>query len=643
MLFKRYLFLAACLLLYIFGFIAYFTVARAQMETRFRDAREKYHVEGLILTTNAPPVAPSAPVTTPIASAPMVPAPAPTETPSSTPDASAATNAAPADNSAPVDTNLIIGPVPPPPSTDGSTNAPAPATPPDSGSTPMTPSSTSNESHKDIISNFLVRAAYQPSLGAIKVQAPGSESTRPTLTVPMPVSAPATNAPNGSTNTSSTVTNAPTAAPTGATNTAVAPATNAELTPVAPLATNTGRAAGVEASVIVLLYHQFTASNVHAPPKMQWTMNVDVFASEMKYIHDNGYHVIPMSDLIKFLHHEIGLPPNSVVITIDDGYKSAVVYAAPILKQYGYPWTFFIYPDFVTVAEGKGAVSWNDLLALQADGVDIESHSMTHPQLPKHTQKWKGSIHALSPEEYDEWLTNETLGSKTELEQKMGKPILCFAYPYGAYNKEVEAKSIAAGYQYIFTVADNPVRSSTDPHSIGRYTITQGVEKNFAAYLRQGALGLADADPAPGTTTSNPRPVITAVLGYAGTLDPNSIETEVRDYGVVKHDFDPKTSTIRLYLPRDLIQPVNLVNIRVKDAQSGQVMVANWHFNYVPAGAVAPTHPPIATTTNAAPAAATPTPSSSETPMSAGTNAASNVSTPEPATKGAAPSQSTKH
>src|ERR1700748_2184977 len=162
----------------------------------------------------------------------------------------------------------------------------------------------------------------------------------------------------------------------------------------------------------------------------------------MKYLHDNGYHVIPMSDLLKFLRHEIGLPPNSVVITIDDGYKSPIVYAEPILKKYGYPWTYFVYPDFITVNEGKGAASWNDLLALQADGVDIESHSMTHPQLPKHTQKWKGSVHLLSPEEYDEWLTNETSGSKAILEQKLGKPIVALAYPYGAYNKEVEAKAI---------------------------------------------------------------------------------------------------------------------------------------------------------------------------------------------------------
>ena len=328
-------------------------------------------------------------------------------------------------------------------------------------------------------------------------------------------------------------------------------------------------------------------------------MNVDVFESEMKYIHDNGYHVIPMSDLLKFLHHQISLPSNSVCITIDDGYKSAVVFAAPILKKYGYPWTFFIYPDFVTVAEGSGAVSWNDLLQLQAEGIDIESHSMTHPNLKLHKQKVKGVWHDFTPDEYAAWLNNETAGSKALLEQKMGKPITCFAYPYGEYNKQVEAAAIAAGYDAIFTVADNPVHPTTDLHSIGRYTITQGVEKNFTAYLHQGALSVSESSPAPGATISNPRPVITATLDYAGTLDPNSIETQVRDFGDVRHDYDPQTKTLRLYLQRDLIAPVVLVNIRAKDAASGQIMVANWHFNYAPEGATAPapTHVPLAPAT----------------------------------------------
>jgi peptidoglycan/xylan/chitin deacetylase (PgdA/CDA1 family) len=363
-------------------------------------------------------------------------------------------------------------------------------------------------------------------------------------------------------------------------------------------------------------------------------MHQDVFESEMKCIHDNGYHVVSVADLLRFLKHEITLPPGSVVITIDDGYKSAIVYAAPILKKYGYPWTFFIYPDFITVNESSGAASWRDLLALQAEGVDIESHSMTHPKLSSHHQLIKKVWHNFTPEEYDAWLTNETAGAKALLEKKMGKPITCFAYPFGDYNKEVKAKAIAAGYEAIFTVAGNPVHSTTDPHSIGRYTITQEEVKNFAADLRQGALGLTKIDPEPGATVTNPRPVISAELEpmSADKIDPQSIKTSVYDFDV-RHDFDPQTNTVRLYLPRDLIQQVVLVNIRVKDAATGQTMVANWHFNYEPGGAAA-IHPPIAPAVHSPSASTKNSAPNSKTTASATTNAPE-VTEPEPLEKSA--------
>jgi peptidoglycan/xylan/chitin deacetylase (PgdA/CDA1 family) len=518
MLLKRTIILAAGVLLSIVAFVLYFEFTRAQMEDHFRAQREQFHMENPVLTASTS--SGDAPVRSP-----------------------AATPANPA--------NSLIGPVPPPAPaashttpTDtpapvmapdsGSTPAPVPAPTTDSNAAPSTPPvpSTMNFPHPGMdASSVFQMAAYQP--GAI-----GRFASAILL---------------------------------GATVVPPAPSPEPALPPVSD-----------ESSVIVLLYHQFVPAGVHIPAKLQWTMNQDVFESEMKYIHDNGYHVVPMSDVIKFIKHQITLPPGSVCITIDDGYKSAIVYAAPILKKYGYPWTFFIYPAFITVAEGKGAASWNDLLELQKEGIDIESHSMTHPILPK-----KGS---KTPDEYAAWLKNETAGAKEVLEQHMGKTITAFAYPYGEYNKQVEQAVIDAGYESIFTVADNPVHSTTSLHSIGRYTITQNVEKNFPAYLHQSALSLTKAYPGPGETISNPRPVITAVLTdvSADALDPASIETQVRDFGIVKHDFDPQTNTLRVYLPRDLVSSTVLVNLRVKDAKTGQIMVANWHFNYEPGDGATP-------------------------------------------------------
>jgi hypothetical protein len=115
---------------------------------------------------------------------------------------------------------------------------------------------------------------------------------------------------------------------------------------------------------------------------------------------------------------------------------------------------------------------------------------------------------------------------------------------------------------------------------MGRYVVTSPDEKNFAGWLRQGALSVATATPGPGATVTNPRPLISATLDFAGQLDPKSIQASVKGYGPVPSDFDDKTSTVRIYLQRNLIQPAVNVSIRAKDAQTRQTMVANWQFNY---------------------------------------------------------------
>ncbi|HEX4138915.1 MAG TPA: polysaccharide deacetylase family protein [Candidatus Methylacidiphilales bacterium] len=553
---KRFIILAVGVLLSIGAFVIYFEYSRSQMEERFRAEREKFHINGPLQLTEA-----NVPAETP------APAPNSTGAPSS---------------------NTLIGPVPPPASatpdssstptpTPDAGSAPAPAAsgdsnatpnpaPADSNAAPATPSAPSTLNFPRQSADVFQFASYRPDLTPFRSAIVVGQTT-PSAT-PLPASAPeeAAQPPTGS-----------------------------------------------EASVIVLLYHQLVPAGTHLSPKLQWTMQQDVFESEMKYIHDNGYHVVPMSDVLAFIHHQKSLPAGSVCITFDDGYKSPIVLAKPILDKYGYPWTFFIYPQFIgdhPTSSYRGAASWSELLELQKEGVDIECHSMTHPILTKHGSK--------SPDQYAAWLENETAGAKKILEQHMGKQIICFAYPYGEWNKQVQAAVIAAGFQDIFTVADNPVHSTTNPYSIGRYTITQNVEKNFAGYLHQSALSLTKADPEPGATISNPQPVITAVLTDldADKLDPASLETQVRDMGVVKHDFDPATNTVRIYLPRPLIQHDEFVNIRVKDAKTGQIMVANWSFNYEP-GAGAVVHAPIPTSAPAPEPA--PSPASTNTAPSTAT------------------------
>ena len=67
-----------------------------------------------------------------------------------------------------------------------------------------------------------------------------------------------------------------------------------------------------------------------------------------------------------------------IMIGFDDGWKSQITYAKPILDKYGFKASFFVVCNYVNSGELR-RMNWQDIAALQKDGMDIESHSMTHP------------------------------------------------------------------------------------------------------------------------------------------------------------------------------------------------------------------------------------------------------------------------
>lgn len=68
-----------------------------------------------------------------------------------------------------------------------------------------------------------------------------------------------------------------------------------------------------------------------------------------------------------------------VMINFDDSYKTQVLYAKPILDQYGFKATFFQVCGWVDKKSERQ--TWQDVAALRQDGMEIESHTMTHAHL----------------------------------------------------------------------------------------------------------------------------------------------------------------------------------------------------------------------------------------------------------------------
>ncbi|CAG0992342.1 Poly-beta-1,6-N-acetyl-D-glucosamine N-deacetylase [Burkholderiales bacterium] len=203
--------------------------------------------------------------------------------------------------------------------------------------------------------------------------------------------------------------------------------------PVHPLNPGGVEPAAVQ-TVTILTYHRF------GPRASSMTVTAGTFDAQMRYLAQNGYTVIPMSRLVDFLDGKVALPKKSVVITIDDGYRSTYDVAWPVLRKYGFPATVYLYTDFVGAPD---ALTWPQMKELTATGlIDIQPHSKSHANL---TMKLGDETDAR----YRERIRREIDGPIDVIQERLGEPTLSFAFPYGDVNDTVveflRAKQVRMG------------------------------------------------------------------------------------------------------------------------------------------------------------------------------------------------------
>ncbi|HEX9453845.1 MAG TPA: polysaccharide deacetylase family protein, partial [Candidatus Binatia bacterium] len=123
--------------------------------------------------------------------------------------------------------------------------------------------------------------------------------------------------------------------------------------------------------VPILTYHDLAAQ-----AKGRMVMGAKGFEEQMRYLKSQGYRVITLKEFVEFVSLGRQLPKKSVLITFDDGYRSFLRFAYPVLKELGFSATLFIYTDYV--AAGGNAFSWADLKKLSDEGFFVQAHSKSH-------------------------------------------------------------------------------------------------------------------------------------------------------------------------------------------------------------------------------------------------------------------------
>ena len=197
------------------------------------------------------------------------------------------------------------------------------------------------------------------------------------------------------------------------------------------------------AAPLVLCYH---AVSRHWPSTLAVTP--EQLSEQLAGLVDRGYRGVTFSELVR------GDGANRLAVTFDDGCRSVVERALPILEGLGLPGTIFVPTDFVggpapmswpgidhwtgTPHEDElRCVSWEQLRALRDQGWEIGSHTRSHPQLT---------------ELDDAALRRELVESLEQCSSELDTPCVSLAYPYGDQDERVRVAAGDAGYEAACTM-----------------------------------------------------------------------------------------------------------------------------------------------------------------------------------------------
>lgn len=325
-----------------------------------------------------------------------------------------------------------------------------------------------------------------------------------------------------------------------------------------------------QSQVSILGYHDF--SEVKSATEMR--MKTSAFRRQMEEIRNKGIPVISMDEFMAWKTGSGRLPAYSVLITIDDGWKAVYTDAYPILRENGYPFTLFVYTNYINT--GGASLTWEMLKEMQANGATVGSHSLSHPY-PAEVKR----MARAGGETYAEFLRKQFVESKAILEENLGTPVTTYCYPGGYNTSDMYEELAKAGYKAAFTVKGKKAVLDDDPMLVPRYMVYGSAPGTFVTAVQRStqggggtnatAVGMSGgkvAGPVPSHVVSPkanatvPLSVdpISINLAMAGNIDPSSIVMRVSGLGVVSGRYNPADKTYS-WKPSRVLRGTNKVSV----------------------------------------------------------------------------------
>ena len=169
----------------------------------------------------------------------------------------------------------------------------------------------------------------------------------------------------------------------------------------------------------ILMYHRATLARL--------------FEAQLVGMLTAGYQPLSLRSALQGLRGDTELPKKPIVLTFDDGWNVQFNAVVPVLRQYKAPAAFFVMPGFHERQDGY--MNWEQLQAIADLGLEVESHTLNHADLPRLAKTDWGAVLA------------EVVLSKQLLEERLGRATRYFDYPLGRQDAKIRQVVQEAGYE----------------------------------------------------------------------------------------------------------------------------------------------------------------------------------------------------
>jgi peptidoglycan/xylan/chitin deacetylase (PgdA/CDA1 family)/glycosyltransferase involved in cell wall biosynthesis len=217
----------------------------------------------------------------------------------------------------------------------------------------------------------------------------------------------------------------------------------------------------------ILMYHKVVESSFLSQHKTY--VSTDTFERHLKFFEKQGFTTIGFEEIYHAAINSSPLPKKPIILTFDDGYRSMITRALPLLKKYKMKAVFFVLADFSIQKnfwdEGESEpelLKQEEIRALVDCGMELGAHSFSHQHFTK-----MSFANCFSEAEQ----------SKKILESLFQTKIFAFAYPFGSVNQTAKDAVSQADFPFGVSTDSGGIEIFDDPMEIFRINIFPQDEK----------------------------------------------------------------------------------------------------------------------------------------------------------------------